>query len=299
MEPAALQTSMKDDRSARIKRVTLIGLAVNLLLSAIKLAAGILGGSQAVIADSVHSLSDSSTDVAILVGVRFWTAPADERHPHGHGRIEYIITLLIAAVLAAVAAGLAYNAYSSLYERHDTPPSWVAFAAAVASIAVKEILYRWTVATGRRIKSSAVIANAWHHRSDALSSLPAAIAVAVAVLRPDLYFIDHVGAAVVSLFILQAAWKIARPVLGRLADAGASPEELQAITDIASSVQGVDTVHAVRTRYIGAGLGVDLHIHVDGALSVRRGHEISEIVTKRLIDDGPDVLDVVVHIEPR
>ncbi len=283
---------------AQVRRVGVAGLAVNLLVSALKLVAGIAGSSQAVVADALHSLSDSATDVALLVGVQYWSKPPDAEHPHGHRRIETLVTTVIGAVLAGVAVVLTYNAIVTLYERHATPPGWIAFGAAAVSIVVKEILYRWTARVGRRIKSSAVIANAWHHRSDAMSSIPAAAAVAGAAISPDWSFLDHLGAVVVSFFILQAAWGIAKPALGQLIDTGAPTAAKDEIEAIALRVEGVRQVHAVRTRFMGSALQVDLHVKVDPELTVRAGHDISETVKAQLLSQGPDIVDVVVHLEP-
>jgi cation diffusion facilitator family transporter len=278
--------------------VTWVGLGVNAALFVLKLTGGIVGASQAIVADAVHTLSDTSTDIAILVGVRYWLQPPDEGHPHGHRRIETVITTLIGLVLAAVAVGLTYNALATLRERDVTSPGWIAFAAGVLSIFTKELLYRWTFWVGKRIKSSAVVANAWHHRSDAFSSIPAALAVAGAAISRSWWFLDHVGAIVVSLFIVQAAWRIAWPALEQLVDTSASWNDRERIRTIALATDGVKTIHEVRTRHIGSGLEVDLHILVDGNMTVRQGHDISESVKERLLAEGPDVADVVVHLEP-
>ena len=283
----------------RVQRITWVGLSVNVCLSALKFVGGFLGGSQAVVADAVHSLSDMTTDVAILVAVRYWTKPADATHPHGHRRLETVVTLSIGLVLAVVATGLLWNAIVTLREQHTTRPGWIALAAALISIGSKEFLYRWTASAGRRIKSTPVIANAWHHRSDALSSIPAALAVAGAMVGPAWSFLDHLGAAAVSLFIYQAAFKIIRPALEKLMDSAAPEEKLQHIRAIAMETDGVKRVHGIRTRYVsGSSLAVDLHIEVDGAMTVRNGHEISEAVKKRLLAEDPEVADVVVHLEP-
>jgi len=276
-----------------------VGLVTNLVLSALKLVGGIVGQSQAVVADAVHSLSDITTDVAILVGVRYWSKPADANHPHGHRRLESLVTLGIGLVLVVVAAGLLWNAIVTLEDRHESPPEWIAFAAALLSIVSKEILYRWTLAAGQRIKSLALIANAWHHRSDALSSIPAALAVAGAVIHPAWAFLDHVGAAVVSLFIFQAAYRIIRPEFAKLIDSGAPEAALERIRRIALETEGVRRVHRIRTRYVGGtSLAVDLHVKVDPEIPVREGHDISEEVKRQLLENGPEVVDVVVHLEP-
>lgn len=292
--------SLADTEAAvrAVRRVTLIGLAINLALSALKLAAGIVGNSQAVVADAIHSLSDTVTDVAVLVGVKFWSRPPDEDHPHGHQRIEFLVTIFIGLLLASVGLGLVYNALATLHQPPRSPPGAVAFLAAALSIFIKELLYRWTVSVGREIRSTALIANAWHHRSDALSSVPAALAVAGAALLPGLAILDHLGAIVVSVFILQAAWKIVRPSVEQLIDQGAPEEILLGIEQLACATPGVQEVHAIRTRHIGSGIEVDLHVLVDPRLTVEEGHEISEEVKRRLIDYVSDVVDVVVHLEP-
>ncbi len=287
-----------ETRKAAVRRVTWLGLAVNLLLSGFKMIAGWLGNSQAVLADGVHSLSDLSTDIAVLVGVQFWTAPADESHPHGHQRIETAVTAFIGIVLALVAVLLGYHALATLHEPHKGGPGALALVAAVVSIVCKEGIYRWTLRVGKRVRSTAVIANAWHHRSDAFSSIPATIAVLGAMLVPSWYFLDHIGAIVVSVFILQAAWQILHPALRELTDAGAPPEVLDFIETKARETTGVRGVHKIRTRRMGAGLQADLHIQVDAELTVKQGHEIAGIVRRRLVEEGPDIIDVIIHVEP-
>lgn len=281
-----------------IRRVTWVGLIANVLLSAFKIVAGTIGASQAVVADGVHSLSDTTTDLAVLIGVRYWTAPPDETHPHGHRKIETLITVFIGFALAIVALGLGYNALTTINVKHAEPPGMIALIAALFSIISKEILYRWNVSVGTRIKSSAVIANAWHHRSDGLSSIPVAIAVAGTRFAPEWYFLDHVGAALVCIFILQAAWKIAWPALNQIADSGGNPEVCRQIEKLCMDTEGVIEVHKCRTRYMGVGLQVDIHILVKPDITVREGHDISEAVQQKLLKEGPEVLDAIIHIEP-
>jgi len=283
----------------QLKLVTWVGMLVNVLLSAFKIIAGYFGRSQTILADGFHSLSDTVTDIAILVGVKYWCAPPDETHPHGHRRIETLITQFIGLVLAAVALGISYRAIVTLQEMHTQPPEVIALIAGLVSIASKEAIYRWTVFTGEKIRSSAVVANAWHHRSDAFSSIPAVIAVGVARIFPSWSFVDHIGAIIVSLFILQAAWKIIWPSLKELADTGASPERTKEIESIILSTRGVLSVHKIRTRKIGHGYQVDLHIQVDGRITVVEGHNIAEETKASLMRKGPNILDVIVHFEPK
>lgn len=285
-------------QARQVRRVTLWGLVVNVLLSAVKFLFGIVGASQALVADAVHSLSDLVTDVAVVVGAGFWSAPADADHPHGHGRIETLITSAIGIVLGAVGVGLGYRAIQTLPEWHGSRPGWTALAAACLSIVAKELLYRWTASVGKRVRSSALVANAWHHRSDALSSVPVAIAVLGTHIWPDWGFLDHIGAVIVSVLILHAAWEITWPALRELVDAGASEQERQAMLELALKTEGVESVHKLRTRSIGPGLQVDLHVLVEPELTVREGHEIANVVKERLLEQGPNVIDVLVHVEP-
>ena len=233
--------------------MTLCGLIANLGLSALKLTVGILGSSQAVVADGVHSLSDITTDIAVLWGVRYWSAPPDPDHPYGHRRIETVISAGIGLLLGAVGVGIAYQALRTVRRPDVEAPALIALAGAVVSIVGKEALYRWTAAVGRRVRSSALLANAWHHRSDAISSIPVAAAVVVASVRPAWAFIDHIGALVVSVFILYAAWRIVWPAFGELVDAGAGAQVRKDIERLAGRHEQVCYVHAVRTRRHGAG----------------------------------------------
>ena len=282
----------------QIQRITWIGLLANLFLAIVKFIVGFMGSSQAVIADAVHSLSDMTTDIAVLLGVRFWTAPADEDHPYGHWRIETLVTVVIGISLVVVALGIGYKSLTTIRDVHLKQPGWIAIAGVIFSMLIKELLYHWTLAVGKSSKSTAVTANAWHHRSDAISSIPALIAVVAAAINPDWVFIDHLGALLVSLIILKVSWGIISPAFSELTDQGASQKDREKIRSIALGIEQVERVHAVRTRKHGSGLFIDLHVQVDGDISVREGHEICEIVKQQLLDRGPDILDVVVHLEP-
>ncbi len=279
-------------------RAAWVGLAVNVLLTIGKFVGGIVGHSQAVIADAVHSFSDLATDIAVIVGVHYWSAPADANHPHGHARIETLVTVGIGLALAAVGIGIGWEALLGLFERDHTAAGFPALAAALVSIISKEILFRWTASVGHRVRSQALVANAWHHRSDALSSVPAALAVGIALIEPQLAFIDHLGAAVVCLFILHAAYRIAAPAVAELADHGAPEEERRALVQLALAVEGVRSAHAIRTRYTGSKLAVDLHVEVDGGLTVAEGYQIAQAVRRELIAHGPEVTDALVQVEP-
>lgn len=286
------------ENGAVIRQVTWTGLLVNALLVGVKLLAGILGHSQALVADAIHSLSDLISDVAVIVGSYFWTKPADDDHPYGHGRIETVVTLFVGGMLLLAALGIIRQAVLSLNENGAHHPGVLALVAAVISIVSKEWLYRWTRKIGERIGSPALLANAWHHRSDAFSSVPALIAVVGSFVAPQWAFLDQFGALIVSLFIMYSAYQILQPGLMELTDSSASPELVAKIMALAESVNGVLQVHGMRTRFIGARLHVDLHAVVNGLLTVRGGHDVAVRIRTKVMEAGLDVDDVVVHIEP-
>jgi cation diffusion facilitator family transporter len=274
-------------------------MVVNIVLSGVKFTFGIVANSQALVADAVHSLSDLTTDLAIIVGVGWWSKPADDEHPHGHRRLEIIVTVAIGVVLAAVAVGLLWNALSTIHLRHATGPGLVALFAAMLSIVSKEWLYRWTVKVAVRLHSEPLRANAWHHRSDALSSIPVAVAVGVAALKPEWAFVDHVGAVLVSLFIMKAAYEIVRPSISKLLDTSAPLADIEEIRRLSMSVPGVLGVDKIRTRYIGCSiLSVEIHIEVRGNMTIRDGHGIGNQVRDLLVSSDLGIGDVVVHLDP-
>lgn len=291
-----------------ICRVTILGAVVNLLLVGLKIAGGIWGNSQVLIADAIHSLSDLVTDFAVIVGARYWTLPADENHPHGHAKIETLVTLFIGVALGLLGMKLTFDAIHSLpgywavADDAALPktPTVLALAAALVSIGVKEWLYRITLRTGRQIRSTATIANAWHHRSDALSSIPAAIAVgACLVLGPKYAFLDAVGTIIVAVMIMYAAWQIIHPTFRILSDIGASHEKIATIRELVADCPGVKDPHEIRTRYIGDdAMEVTLHVLVDPAMTVAEAHSLADKVEEKLLSSELDIVDVIVHVEP-
>lgn len=284
-----------------VRRVTLGGMAVNLALSALKAAIGWLAGSQALLADAVHSVSDLVTDFAVLLGVRYWTAPADEEHPYGHGKIQAVVAAAIGLALAAVAIGIGRTASLRLLDvaggGEFAAPGAVAFWVAVISIVAKEAVYRRTLAVARRYRSPALEANAWHHRSDAISSVPVALALAAAYFVPSIAWADAVGALVVALFILKAAWKIVRHAVEELTDTE-MPGKSAEVARIALSVEGVKGCHHVRTRRYGSVFNADLHVQVARDLTIVEGHAIGHKVRDAIRSSGIGVVDAVVHVEP-
>ena len=289
--------SQESNMIGKVRRVAYAGMAVNVAVAALKGFAGLAFASQALIADAVHSLSDLLTDVSVVLGVRYWTAPADEDHPYGHGKIEALVTLFIAIALAVVAYGLGSHAVKSFLAGEASVPGLPALYCALVSIFAKEWMFRCTRRVARSVNSQALEANAWHHRSDAISSVPVAVAVAAAHFLPCLAWMDAAGALVVSLFIVRVAWKIANPALQELVDADID-DKAGEVAGIARTVPGVVAVHKVRVRRYGGALAADLHVHVDGRLSVAEGHAIGHAVSDALTASGVGVTDAVVHIEP-
>ena len=300
LEGAIGTADVQNDAVKRlVRRVTLWGMAVNIVLMAAKFGVGLAVGSQSCVADAVHSLSGFITDLAVLVGVRFWSAPADSGHPHGHQRIEALITLAIGVLLGISAVGMISNAIKTIgVSGEGMSPSWWLLGVALISIFLKEMLYQWTTAVGRTCRSSALMANAWHHRSDAVSSIPVAIVAIVGRIWPGIAYIDHVAAVIVASMLLRAAWQIAWPCLKELSDQGVSALEVKEMSRIASSIPGVKEAHKLRTRWFGNGILLDMHVLVDKNLPVEQGHRICEEVASAIKRQMPKVHDVLTHLEP-
>jgi cation diffusion facilitator family transporter len=277
-----------------------MGAFSNLLLFILKFSMGITGASQALVADAFHSLSDIGSDFAIIFGVKYWNKPADTDHPYGHKRIETMISAAIGFALFFIGILIAYKAASTIITGKPIPrPGKIALSAALISIVIKEIIYRKTVSAGKRIRSSALIANAWHHRSDAISSIPVAIAIAAASFGgAGFMIIDRIGALAVSFFILKAAFNIIKPAINELCESGLPEELREQLFLIAINVNNVKNVHAIRYRKMSSEIFVDMHILVNGDISVYKGHEIATKVKNEIIEKMPEVVDVTVHVEP-
>ncbi len=291
------EAAASDAGAADIRRVTIVGAVLNVLLALGKLAGGLLASSQALVADAIHSLSDLFTDAAIIVGVKYWVMPADKEHPYGHGKIEGAVTALIGVAVAVVAVEIAWDGIKTLAWGEPKVPGLAAFFVALASVVVKEALYHWTHAVAKRRNSPATEANAWHHRSDAISSLPVAAAVAVAHFCPSLKWLDSAGAVLVGAFILHVAWRIVKPAFEGLTDANCD-EASADIERIARGVPGVRGVHHVRTRRYGGTIQTDLHVQVDRSISLVDGHAIGHDVKAAVLAAGIGVTDATIHVEP-
>jgi cation diffusion facilitator family transporter len=275
------------------QRVTWVGAGVNLVLVAVKFVLGFWGRSQALIADAVHSVSDLATDAVVLLGVRAGRKAPDQDHHFGHARIE-----TVASAVVGVAAFLAYDAGYNVYHHTEHHPNWLAVIGAAVSIVVKEILYHYTVRAGRRIKSPVVVANAWHHRSDALSSVAVLFGVAAAQIDPGWHVLDAYAALVVALLITGVGLRVLWRAFKEMTDTAPPPEILENMRACARSVEGVIDEHDLKVRSSGGIYHLHIHITVKGDLTVRQGHAIAKEVERCLLTDIDDVGEVIVHVDP-
>ena len=288
-----------DQRNRQVKQITWIGLVLNILLTVLKFVAGVRGHSQAILADAVHSVSDFGTDLVLLIGIRAWSKPRDRKHPFGHERIETVIALFMGIFLGLVGVWIAYASLRGIEKAHLLRPGNIALIAAGISIVSKEAMYHWTKYVGRRTSSIAVTANAWHHRSDALSSVPAGLAVLGAILLPPQWaFLDHIGALIVCMFLVHAAYKIVAPAVAELLDTVPESHVPKELLTIIAQTPGVLLVHNVRVRSAGARVLADAHIEVAADISVTAGHDIAERVKQRVLEQLPEVAEITVHVEP-
>lgn len=280
------------------RRITWTGMAVNALLIVLKAAGGLLGGSRALLADAVHSVSDFLSDGVVLVGLHFLGKKEDEDHPYGHGKIETLATIGVGLLLLAAAVRIGYEAALSIYRGDITSPLPWTIAVAAVSVVAKEILYQVTVRTGRRLGSEAMIANAWHHRSDAWSSVVTLLGVGAAVLVPALRVLDSYAALFVSFFIAKVAADILKGAVRKIIDTAPSKEFLDEVRTIAEEVPGVRQCHDVMARHYARRIRLELHIVVDPSMTVARAHDIIDVVVERIESRFDEIDKILVHVDP-
>ena len=295
---------MKENREKAIRRVTVLGAAVNTMLTAIKILAGIFGRSAAMVADGVHSLSDLLSDFVVLVFTHISSKGRDKGHSFGHGKFETLATSLVSLLLIVVGAKMMASGVESiiaLFSGEVLPrPGYIALAAALISIVAKEIIYRMTAKVGEDYGSQVVIANAWHHRSDALSSIGSLLGIGGAIVLGEKWTVlDPIVSCCISVAIIIVALKIGMPALSELLDASL-PEAVEAeIVRIAESVDGVMDIHDLKTRKNGVSVIIEAHILVDASLSIVEAHDVSSRVEDALTARfGPET-QVSIHVEPK
>ena len=290
-------------REAGIYRVTLVGSVVNLLLLVFKFVAGILGHSAAMLADAVHSLSDFVTDIIVIVFVRISSKPEDEGHDYGHGKYETLATAIIGLVLLFVGFGILWNGATSIWDFWQggelKEPGMLALWAALVSILFKELLYQYTVLKGRRLNSQAVVANAWHHRSDALSSIGTAVGIGGAILLGEQWLVlDPLAAVVVSLFIMKVAIQLLVPCVEELLEKSLPAEVEEKIRQEILSFPGVTSPHHLRTRRIGSSYAIEVHIRMDGQITLEEAHRTATAIENRLKSEFGSRTYINIHVEP-
>lgn len=295
--------AVTENRERDIYRVTLVGSVVNVILLILKFVAGILGKSGAMIADAVHSLSDFVTDLIVIIFVRISGRPVDKDHDYGHGKFETLATLIIGTILLGVGLGICVNGLSiindGLHGAELPRPGMVALIVAIASIVLKEGLYHYTVIKGRKLMSKSVIANAWHHRSDAYSSIGTLLGIAGAMFLGDKWrVLDPIAAVLVSIFIMHVAVKIMRPCVDELLERSLPDDVEQQITDTLMSVEGVLYMHHLRTRRIGNNIAIEAHLKMDGNITLREAHDIATEAEQRIRERFGAKTHIGIHMEP-
>lgn len=292
-----------DDKASRLAneaaaagRVTVIGMMLDLVLGAIKCVAGTLFHSQALMADGVHSLSDAASDLIVIAVMKASRRGPDQGHPYGHQRIETLGTMLLGSTLIAVGAALAWdNVLRLLDDRAPLPPEWPVLAAAALSIAAKEWIYRYTRRVGQRIRSDLIIANAWHSRTDALSSIIVLVSVAGAMV--GWIWLDALAAIAIALIVGHIGWGFAWRSVKELVDSGIPAEEIERLTALARSTEGVRNVHELRSRKMGRDILLDVHLVVSPDISVSEGHQIGMHVVERMRESLTDLAQITFHID--
>ena len=290
-------------RERRVTRVTLWGSVVNLVLTAFKICAGILGHSAAMIADGVHSLSDLMSDIVVLVFIRISSKGKDRDHEFGHGKFETLATVIVSVILVVVAANLISGGITSIravVSGGTIPrPGWIALAAAAVSVVAKEILYQATVKVGREVDSPVTVANAWHHRSDAFSSVGSLLAIGGAIVLGQKWTVlDPIASCVIGIMIIVVAVKMAVPSLQELLDVSLPEDMEQGIVETIEAVAGVKSAHGLKTRRNGSSVIIEAHIVVDPRISIVEAHGISTAVERALRSKLGAQTQISLHVEP-
>lgn len=297
------RTASVQQREKEIFRVTWIGSIVNFGLLVFKFVAGIVGHSAAMVADAVHSLSDFVTDVVVIAFVRISGKPEDEDHGYGHGKYETLATAIIGIVLFFVGVGILVNGATTVVDTLGgqplEAPSLIALVAAAASIILKELLYRYTIHAGKRLRSQAVVANAWHHRSDAFSSIGTLVGIAGAIFLGERWrILDPIAAIVVSAFIIKVAIQLLKPCVEELLERSLPAEVETRIREIILSFPAVSAPHHLRTRRIGNHIAIEVHVRMDGATPLAAAHSVATDIEQRLKAEFGEDTHIGIHMEP-
>ena len=291
-------------REKEIYKVTILGSIVNFVLLVFKFIAGIVGHSAAMVADAVHSLSDFVTDIVVIVFVKISGKPQDESHDYGHGKYETLATAIIGVVLLGVGIGILVNSVTGIVDAFNgkvlEAPGILALVAAVVSIILKEALYQYTVFKGKHLGSKAVIANAWHHRSDAFSSIGTLVGIAGAIFLGEKWrVLDPVAAFVVSVFIIKVAVDLVKPCIDELLEKSLSNDIEERILTIITAHPEVDSPHHLRTRRIGNHIAIEIHIRMDGDMPLKQAHVVTKKIETALKSEFGNETHIGIHMEPK
>ena len=285
-----------ESANRQIRFVTNLGIVANIILSIVKVSVGLLAGSVALVADGIHSLSDIATDVAVLLGIYFGSKQPDESHPYGHGRIETFAAAFIGLVLAIVGAAMIYRAAADIAAQRYARPGFIVLFVAIASIIVKELLYRVTKTVAISSHSPALYANAWHHRSDAFSSV--VVVIGFVSLRLGFRYGDQMAAIGVGLMVILVAVRVVGDCLRELTEGAVDQDTIEHIKHIVNANSSIRQWHRLRTRMVGREIFLDLHILVDPDLNIAAAHEIAESLESALHEQISRPVNITVHIEP-
>lgn len=291
-------------RQREIVRVTLIGTVINAILIVLKFTAGVLGNSAAMVADGVHSLSDFLTDFVVIVMLKVSSKPSDKDHAFGHGKYETLATTIIGLLLILVGGGILLSGTTKIYGflvdgEELVSPGWFALGTAIASILMKEGIYQYTMAKSKTLNSEALVANAWHHRSDALSSIGTAIGIGAAcLLGPRFAILDPLAAVIVSFFIFRVAIQLIRSSVNQLLESSLPIEVEKEIEKIVNSYPGVTEMHNLRTRQVGVNYAITMHVRMDGNISLYECHEKVDQIEKDLKEKFGHQTIISIHVEP-
>ena len=288
----------KQERYEVTRKVTLVGVLTNIMLAVAQLLGGLFAHSQALIADGIHTLSDLASDLIVLIAAKVASKEADEDHPYGHGRFETLGTVILGLILSGVAIGIVTGAIDRLFfSTVNKLPDSIALVFAALAVVSKEGLYQYTVIKAKEINSDLLRANAWHHRSDALSSIVVFVGIAGAILF-EVKWLDSLAAILVAVMIFTMGIKLVVNSVNELLESAVEPKKVQQIKDVIESFECVESLHMLRTRMLGGQVFADAHIQVDSHISVSEGHLITECVLSQLHEKFPEMEDVTIHIDP-
>jgi len=289
-------TSVRRKNAAIAQRVTLLGMLLDLMLGALKILIGNVSTSHALIADGIHSLSDAASDILVLAITRASHHAPDTNHPYGHARFETIGTLLLGSSLITIGLLLAYNYIELIFtEKTILTPAWPALAVALLSIISKEWIFRYTKKAGETLRSNLLIANAWHSRSDAFSSI--IVLIGVAGSMAGIHWLDIIAALLIAFIVLKIGGQLVWDSIKELVDTGVESGEINALRTTVLSIKGINNVHGLRTRRMGQDVLLEIHLQVDPVISVSEGHQIGEWATKKLLEQHTFISDVIYHID--